>query len=472
MTTTFSLFYDTLQKEKSENNKYVPQQYYAKDHAQFNLQFLEYAKENNLSSCLVLTDGEFKKSDLESSEDIQNVFLKNTSLKLEWINLSKECGVNPKDIHASEFFLKKLMSLLSEKTHTHYIALGSGTITDLLKHALFLLKKENIYFISIPTATTVTAFTSAFSVVDIDGAKRTRPSQNIHATFWIEPLLKAAPLSMLKAGFGDLLAFFVAYGDWYLGHELNLSDNYDEIAFRLMMPFKFFLTGPELMKISPQNYLFEHMNLFSQTLAMAGVSMSICGQTAPLSGYEHVISHGLDFLKLNSNRELVLHGEQVALSTMASSTSFQWLINEAEFSEKNFRNLNEKEISLLLNKLFLKAPFMDNEEKNITHFVELFLPDYNQKNERWKNAQSLFPNFLKRWPEIKKHLSQLVLPPTNLEQILIKMELPYFPESTYPKTAALEFRWAVRFAPFVRSRFCLADFIFWIGEDPCAIATV
>ena len=178
------------------------------------------------------------------------------------------------------------------------------------------------------------------------------------------------------------------------------------------------------------------------------------------------------FLKLNSNRELVLHGEQVALSTMASSTSFQWLINEAEFSEKNFRNLNEKEISLLLNKLFLKAPFMDNEEKNITHFVELFLPDYNQKNERWKNAQSLFPNFLKRWPEIKKHLSQLVLPPTNLEQILIKMELPYFPESTYPKTAALEFRWAVRFAPFVRSRFCLADFIFWIGEDPCAIATV
>ena len=455
--TYFDLFYKTLAAQNIDNktNKLVPLQFYAKNYLEFYSQLHSYAQTYKLNKFIVLTDGIPKKSTLENETDICDILSHNLNLNLEFISLPHA--------HASEFYLQKLIDILSQKQdHCGFIALGSGSITDLMKHALFLMDKNDAQFISVPTATTVTAFTSAFSVVDISGAKRTRISKNINATFWIEPLLKAAPISLTRAGFGDLLARFVAYGDWYLGSTLNMFDNYDEIALRLMEPFSDFLKSSEL----------QNTELLTQTLAMAGVSMSLCNQTTPLSGYEHVISHGLDFLRLSSKRVLVLHGEQVSLSTLSSAMSYEWLLEQNEFNIKNFRTLNEKEAKTLIHKLLTNAPFMDEEKRDLTKVSEIFLQDYLEKNEKWNETKNNFNQFIEAWPQIKIRLKQLVLPSNEIEQILKKMELPLFPESTNPTTTALEYRWAMRFAPFVRSRFCLADFIFWIGEDPCAIASL
>lgn len=452
----------------------LPTQYYAKNYLEFFKQLNDFSAGNKF---IVLTDGVFKKSSLETNTDIIDVF-KELHKEFEHINLSKICDVKPQEIHASEFYLKKLMDILSEKQESCiFIALGSGTITDLLKHALFLLDKKEDVFISIPTATTVTAFTSHFSVIDIDGAKRTRVSRNIDATFWIEPLLKAAPMPLLKAGFGDLLARFVAYGDWYLGSQLGMFDNYDETALQMMSPYTDFLKC-QYSKNSEdsfqnkssstecgESYLLNNMEIFTQTLATAGISMSISGQTTPLSGYEHVISHGLDFLRLSSNRELVLHGEQVALSVLSSAQSYEWLLMQDKFDERKFRSLNEKEARSLILKLL---NIIDNKEA----VCEIFLKDYLVKNERWEKVKNNFNNFVENWPQIKERLRMLVLTAEEIEKILFKMNLPSSPEETQPMTTAMEYRWAVRFAPFIRARFCLADFIFWIGEDPCATSAM
>ena len=62
-------------------------------------------------------------------------------------------------------------------------------------------------------------------------------SRPVSAAFWARPFLECAPPGMSRAGFGDLLARFVAYGDWLLGYRLGVMERYDESAFRLMEPF-------------------------------------------------------------------------------------------------------------------------------------------------------------------------------------------------------------------------------------------
>ncbi|RXL92760.1 iron-containing alcohol dehydrogenase, partial [Citrobacter sp. AAK_AS5] len=83
-----------------------------------------------------------------------------------------------------------------------------------------------------PTALTVPAVTSAFAVIDFHGAKRTLQARPVSAAFWVRPFLDCAPPRMSRAGYGDLLARFVAYGDWFLGYRLGVMARYDESAFR------------------------------------------------------------------------------------------------------------------------------------------------------------------------------------------------------------------------------------------------
>jgi glycerol-1-phosphate dehydrogenase [NAD(P)+] len=483
----FQLMSQTFKSEKIniEKNKFIPKQFYCKSYENFSAIINEHLclllkdiQENK--KIFILSDGVFKNSGVEKNANAEECVLQVLNKNFEVIhkNLSKEFNVIPEEIHASEYFLKKTSELINQESNCFvFIAFGSGTITDILKHALFLKKSESI-FISIPTAMTVTAFTSAFSVVDIGGVKRTRESKNIDSTIWIEPLLKAAPMALSRAGYGDLLARFVAYGDWYLGYKLGIFEKYDELAYRLIEVFA------EPLKKSSIYFGHEILSdevteIHAATLAMAGIAMSLSGETTPLSGYEHVISHGLDFLRLTSNRPLVLHGEQVALASLTSAMSYDWLLEISDFDIKTMRTLNDKEIEKIITQLIKGAPFFGVAETSVNINIQeisktktLFIDDYILKNNRWNLVKDKFFEFQQEWPEIKKYLSKITIRSSELVLLLENAKLPLYPEATTPRTSALEYRWALRFAPFIRTRFCIADFVFWIGEDPCIVAAI
>lgn len=479
----FEILNTTLINEGfSDFKKYkIPEQIYCKNYLNFKNILLNILSQLNEKKIFLLTDGQFKlaelNEDINIDQKIQNIFT--NEIEIYYKNIAEECNIQPEQIHASEKYLNYIDDCINsiKDNCKVFVALGSGTITDLLKHSLYRTYSKAI-FISIPTAMTVTAFTSSFSVIEIDGAKRTRESKQIDYTIWIEPLLQAAPISLSRAGYGDLLARFVAYGDWFLGYKLGISDNYNELAFRLMDPFSIALK--ELSLTFKHSHLSSAaVSLLSPALAMAGLAMSLSGETTPLSGYEHVISHSLDYLRLTAHRELVLHGEQVALASLASAMTFDWLFDFETFEQNKFRTLNEKEADKLILQLLLKAPynvaensFFEIEKKQIESVKNIFLHDYMKKSDKWAVAKNNISFFIKDFPVIKEHLKKLTIRAYELELLLSNANLPIFPEATLPSTSALEYRWALRFSPFIRSRFSIADFIFWIGEDPCAVAAV
>ncbi|MGE3269964.1 MAG: iron-containing alcohol dehydrogenase, partial [Chloroflexota bacterium] len=120
---------------------------------------------------------------------------------------------------------------------TTVIALGSGTVCDVAKHACFTAEGEDgaqTVLVLVPTAASVTAFTSSLAVLLVDGVKRTRPSRFPDAVVCDLETLAAAPAAMTRAGLGDCVARFISYGDWYLAHQLGLVDRYSETPLAML----------------------------------------------------------------------------------------------------------------------------------------------------------------------------------------------------------------------------------------------
>jgi len=449
--------------------RFVPHQYYADIVEEFIGQlkgFIESARHGD-KHLTVFVDGTPKQCSEKDGADVDRVVrdaFNHAGLSPDWIIMSERLGIPPADFHASHHLVEKARDIVRACRPGLCMILGSGSITDVIKQAIFL---EGIGspFISVPTALTVTAFTSAFSVIDLFGAKRTQLSREIAATFWIRSILERAPPRMSRAGYGDLLARFVAYGDWYLGKRLGVMDRYDETAFRLMEPFvEGIRKNADGFARSPLPE--ETIRCISASLAMAGIAMSVSGETTPLSGFEHVISHGLDFLRLTSGRELVFHGEQVALGCLTSARAIDWLL--AHNSIDGFRWLQDPENEGLniLNDLINAAPLPPVPER-IEKARQEFTREYGKKSGRWKEelVTGRAGAFIKEWPEIRKDLARVTQRTAEIASLMRLSGLPLTPGATTPPTSDSEYGWAVRFSPFVRSRMNIADLIFWIGED-------
>ncbi len=132
-------------------------------------------------------------------------------------------------VHADFEQVQRVQSAI--KPGTALVALGSGTLTDIVKHAAYLYDQEhsdqaNIIYICCQTANSVTAFAANMSVLLKDGVKRTIPSRYPTAIISDLRVLTSAPKAMTVAGLGDCCARFVAYGDWYLASALGLVDFY------------------------------------------------------------------------------------------------------------------------------------------------------------------------------------------------------------------------------------------------------
>src|SRR5205814_1036304 len=208
---------------------------------------------------------------------------------------------------------------------TAIIALGSGTVTDIAKHAAYLYDQQHpeqprLVYICIPTANSVTAYAANMAVLLKDGVKRTIPSRYPTAIISDLRVLASAPKAMTLAGLGDCCARFVAYGDWYLASALGLVDFYSEVPLALLANLDAILSE-HAAGIGQRSY--EGEAVVARALLLAGIAQSIVNMSAPISGTEHVISHVLDMIADSYQRGLALHGAQVGVATITASQLYQ-----------------------------------------------------------------------------------------------------------------------------------------------------
>lgn len=341
------------------------------------------------------------------------------------------------------------------------LSVGSGTVTDIAKHACYVYQQErnspSLPFVVYQTANSVSAYTSNMSPTFVDGVKRTLPSRYPDVLICDLETLRDAPLSMTVAGVGDLLAAFSSYADWWLAYRLGLDSTYTEFAQTLMGPLdEIFLEQAEGLQVGT----LESTALLAKLIALGGLAMSLSHATAPLSGFEHVISHVLDLVAEEKQRPLAQHGTQVALTTLLTTSAYQIFLDEFEPSEVNVENCYPTEAQM---KARVEASF--NPLDPTGRVAAECWSDYNTKLEAWHAHRADFEDALHDWPAISTQLRSLVKPPHVAANILRAISSPVrFAELTPPPTES-EVQFAFRSAPLIRRRFTLGDLFVLLNWD-------
>src|SRR3972149_4922533 len=132
------------------------------------------------------------------------------------------------EVIADERYLMQVL-VHADNANRVYLAVGSGTITDIVR---FVSHRTRTSFISLPTAPSVDGYASVGAPLVFDGLKQTIACQSPLAIFADLKVLCAAPRRMIAAGFGDLVGKFTSVADWQLGHLLWAEPYAESIAQR------------------------------------------------------------------------------------------------------------------------------------------------------------------------------------------------------------------------------------------------
>lgn len=402
--------------------------------------------------------------------DNTNIFAGGKNIKDEVIKILKKTGISLDviifrheespggTVHADITNMKTVKNKL--KPGTILISVGSGTVTDISKHAAYTFSKENdtsrIPFIVVQTANTVTAFTSNIAVLFKDGVKRTFASRYPDYVFSDIDILKEAPEKLTLAGYGDLLARYVSYADWYLGYKLKNLDKYSEAPKLLLDGYLDYLLLNAAKIKKGDEYAF---SMLTKALLNAGISMSVVNMSTPISGYEHVISHVLDMLAAAKNTKSGMHGIQVALATVLSAYLYEYLINDFDIKAVPFKSFfpGKNIMEDIIRTNFLGKGL------NLQNINEI-LNDYSIKYKRWNDAESGVKNFIDNWDVEKKILKSLTLEGDKIKNALLDAGMSFNLSDFDPKIDLQDLKFAFLNAPYIRRRFTVGDLFALCGE--------
>jgi glycerol-1-phosphate dehydrogenase [NAD(P)+] len=340
------------------------------------------------------------------------------------------------------------------------ISVGSGTITDIAKHACYEFEQEtgqHIPFIVYQTANSVSAYTSNMAPTFINGVKRTLPSRYPDVLVCDLETLCDAPYDMTVAGVGDLLAAGVSFPDWYMASQLGMDDSYSEFPATLMGKLdESLLAQAEAIRHRTP----EGMAVLAKLISLAGLAMSLAHATAPLSGFEHVISHMLDLQAEIAGRPLAQHGSQVALAAIIGSKVYEQVLSSLVPDEVNSERYYPSS-EIMRTQVLAAFAALDPTGK----VGEECWSDYQQKLDAWHAHRAQFESFLANWDAIRPEIERRAWPAQRIIEIIQAVDSPMtFSELTPPMTEA-QVRFAFLNAPLMRKRFSVGDLLVWLDMD-------
>lgn len=192
------------------------------------------------------------------------------------------------------------------------IGIGSGVINDIGK---ILCKIADRKYIIVATAPSMDGYASNSSSMALDGLKVSLPSHSADVIVGDIDILKNAPIRMLQAGLGDMLAKYVSIAEWQIGH-LVTGEYYCEAVVDLVREaLKKCVDNAEGLLTRDESAV----EAVFEGLVISGLAMSYAGVSRPASGVEHYFSHVWDMRGLEFGTQVDLHGIQCALGTLLTT---------------------------------------------------------------------------------------------------------------------------------------------------------
>lgn len=189
------------------------------------------------------------------------------------------------------------------------IAVGAGSINDITR--LFSYKM-GVPFITVATAASMDGFASGVAAIHAEGIKVTVEGQTPLVIVGDTDILRNTPYKMIAAGLGDLLGKITCLCDWKLSKSINSEHYCEQTAELIGSCARDVLKNAEKAKDRDEKIVGHIM----EGLVLAGVAMSLYGNSRPASGCEHHISHYWEMLFPQKEISPSLHGTQVGIGTV------------------------------------------------------------------------------------------------------------------------------------------------------------
>ncbi|MFD2117339.1 sn-glycerol-1-phosphate dehydrogenase [Paenibacillus yanchengensis] len=229
------------------------------------------------------------------------------------------------DVIADEAAVVEALLAITGHQADVVIAVGAGTIHDIVRYAAFASK---IPFISVPTAPSVDGFTSKGAPLIIQGQKITIAAIGPTALFADINVLVAAPRAMIAAGFGDMLGKYTSLLDWKFGH-LRYGEPYDQqVADKTKVALLACVLEVSAIAAGEKKAI----QLLLEALLLSGFAMLQFGHSHSASGAEHHLSHSWEMAYLEATKNQLLHGAKVGVACTLISELYHKLITDEQTS--------------------------------------------------------------------------------------------------------------------------------------------
>jgi glycerol-1-phosphate dehydrogenase [NAD(P)+] len=203
------------------------------------------------------------------------------------------------------------------------VAVGSGVINDLVKHAAALANKP---YICLATAASMDGYAASGAALMQDGFKRTLACPPPVAVLADPDVLAAAPPAMAGWGYGDLAGKAVAGADWLLADALGI-EAINPAPFALVQDhLEEWLARPERLAAREP----EALGALLTGLLVSGFAMQSHGNSRPASGSDHQFSHLWEMENLQVDGEPAAHGACVGVGCVAMLALYEWLLAQPD----------------------------------------------------------------------------------------------------------------------------------------------
>lgn len=312
------------------------------------------------------------------------------------------------------------------------IAVGSGTINDLVKCASLRLGRKYCIF---ATAGSMNGYTSSTASITLDsGLKVTLPAQ-VPAGFFVDlEVCAGAPTWLNAAGFGDCLSRSVAQIDWWMSHRL-LGTQYRHEPYLIEIPDEILL----MEKASGiANGDIEAVGILFRVLTLCGFGTIFTGVSNHGSMGEHQISHYIDCFA-GDRHPGSTHGQQVGVASLTMARIQHRILAREKPPEVEPTRIDRDDMVARMG------------EGAASQCIEF----YRKKAFDNRKADIFNSRMEKVWPELRTECLEMAVAPEKMQFFLGRAGGPTTANSL--RIPVEFYRESVRHAHEIRDRFSFAD---------------
>ena len=292
------------------------------------------------------------------------------------------------------------------------LGIGSGVINDSCKVLAHAMGRKQMI---VGTAPSMDGYASSSSSMVVNGCKVSMINACPAAIICDVDIIKDAPMRMLHAGLGDMLAKYIGLCEWRIVEIINGEYYCENVAALMRASLKKIVeNAPGLRRREPAA-----VQATVEGLVLSGIAMSYAGTSRPASGMEHYFSHLWEMMALERKVPYELHGIQVGVGTLLALRTYDFI-----------RQLTpDREKALAFIEQFDTAAW-ENEMRRIFGSAgdELIRQEYEtlHNNDKAAHAERL-ERIIANWDKIQQIIAEELPETEKIIALMREVEAPMVP---------------------------------------------